>query len=176
MARAFAASSLGDAAGASAPAHEALTQMAVLGIGSDLMCWIWPLAADVALALGHFDEAEELLRLLDQHPVGHVPALLRAERRRITGRLLAARSDPGAVDELGRAVDAFRDVGSPYHLAVGLLDYAAAARAADDDREAAVAATEAQAIADRLGATPLRRRIDALIEDLDQGVVVEASG
>ena len=176
LARAFAATSIGDAATASAPAREALTHVAVLGIGADLTCWIWPLAADVALRLGDLEQTEQLLRQLDQHPVGHLPALLRAERRRIAGRLLAARHDPGAVDALRRAVEAFREVGSPYHLAVGLLDNAEVAQAVGDAQEAAIAATEAQAIADRLGATPLHRRISAVIESLDRPVVVEASG
>jgi hypothetical protein len=176
MARAFAAVSAGDAAGAWVPARESVTHAMAIGISTDMLFWTWPLAADIALTLGDSQQAEELLRLLDQHPIGHMPPLLRAERRRIAGRLLAARSDPGAVDDLRRALEAFRDVGSPYHLAVGLLDYAAAARAAGDDQEAAIAATEGRAIADRLGATPLRRRIDAVIEDLDQLVVIEASG
>jgi class 3 adenylate cyclase/tetratricopeptide (TPR) repeat protein len=175
MARAFAAATVGDAAAARAPSREALTHITALGIGSDLSCWIWPLAADVALALGDLDQTEELLRLLDQHPVGHLPALLRAERRRVTGRLLAARQDPSAVEEHRRAAEAFRNVGSPYHLAVGLLDLASAAQAAGENQEAAIAAAEAQSIACRLGAMPLRRRIEVVLEDLDQ-LVVEASG
>jgi hypothetical protein len=101
---------------------------------------------------------------------------LRAERRRIAGRLLVARHDPAAVDDLRRAVETLRDVGSPYHLAVGLLDYASAARAAGEDQDAGIAAAEAHAIADRLGAIPLLTRIDAVIENLDRAVAVEASG
>jgi hypothetical protein len=93
--------------------------------------------------------------VLDSHPPGHIPPLLRAERLRIRARLLAAEDDPAAGPAFEAAVKAFRDFASPYHLAIGLLDQAEHLDAIGVTAAAERAATEAGTRAERLGAPPL---------------------
>jgi tetratricopeptide (TPR) repeat protein len=135
----------------------------VLGFGADSTRWSWPLAADAALALGDLREASQLVDLLDQQPRGHIPPVLRAESQRIRARLLAAQADPSAADAFDAATQGFRQLGSPYHLAVGLLDQAEYLTATDDPQTAQQLAAEAEGIAERLGAQPLLKRVRRLL-------------
>jgi tetratricopeptide (TPR) repeat protein len=126
-----------------------------LNIHGDAMRWAWPLAADEALALGDQAEVTHLLGWLDNYPPGHIPSVLRAERLRISARLLAAQNDPEAGNTFATAVKAFRELGSPYHLARGLLDYAEYLAATAHDQTAQQLAAEAGTLAERLRAKPL---------------------
>jgi hypothetical protein len=120
--------------------------------------WGWPLAADAALKLGDHAEVRRLLDWLDAHPRGHIPPVARAERARIAAALLAAQHDGAAEQAYRDAVSALRALGSPYHLAVGLLDFADHLAGAGEPEQARLLATEATTIAERLGAQPLLRR------------------
>ncbi|MGH9292238.1 MAG: hypothetical protein ACRD0B_09785, partial [Acidimicrobiales bacterium] len=53
----------------------------VLGISADAMRFSWPLSARAARSLGDAEALEGLLRMLDAHPVGHLPPVLRAGRK-----------------------------------------------------------------------------------------------
>jgi tetratricopeptide (TPR) repeat protein len=152
-------------------ANEALSFASALGLHADTIRWSWPIAADAALELHDTAEAVRLVELLESHRPGHVPAVLHAERKRIEARLLAAASDPGAAPAFERAVDGFRQLASPYHLAVCLLDAADHRLASDDPDGALQYAREAGGIASRLGADPLAKRAERLIEE----PVVQAS-
>jgi plasmid stabilization system protein ParE len=101
--------------------------------------------------------------LLDQQPRGHIPPVLRAESQRIRARLHAAQADPSAADAFDAATQGFRQLGSPYHLAVGLLDQAEYLTATDDPQTAQQLAAEAEGIAERLGAQPLLKRVRRLL-------------
>ncbi len=118
-------------------------------------------------------EVDRLLDWLDSHLVGHIPSVLHAEGQRIRARLLAARGDPGSVRALEAATQAFRNLGSPYHLAVGLLDHAEHLTAIGDAQSAEPLVAEAQTIAQGLGAKPLLERVHRLmgpVRDLVEGV------
>lgn len=123
--------------------------------------WTWSVAADAALELGDLDAVQRAVDWLDALPPGHVEPLLRAERLRINARQLAQRQDPAAADAFARAVVALRAVGSPYHLALGLMHHAEHLTA-DDPAAAAPLAAEVGEIARRLGAPWLERRADQL--------------
>ncbi len=154
---------IGDQTKALDSARDALVHAEAIGLRTDSMRWAWPLAADAALVLGDQTEVARLLDWLDAHPPGHVAPVLRAERLRIRARLLASRDDPSAAAAFDAAVQAFREMGSPYHLAVGLLDQAAYLES-DGDRPAATSlANEAIDIAIRLRAEPLVRRGSQLV-------------
>jgi hypothetical protein len=142
-------------------AQRALSCADALGLRNEGIRWAWPLACDAALALGELTLVEQLIQWLDDHPLGQVPAVLGAERLRVHAKYLVAQNDPQADAAFGDAIRAFRELKSPYHLAVGLLDRAQHAVSTDPDASQQFAA-EADAIASRLGAGPLRRRAQAM--------------
>jgi tetratricopeptide (TPR) repeat protein len=144
-------------------AQRAVAYAEVLGFDAETTRWSWPLAADAAFELGDLSEVSRLVDLLDQQPQGHIPPVLRAERQRIRARQLAARADPSATEAFAAATQSFRQLGSPYHLAVGLLDHADHLTAADDPQAAHQLAAEAEGIAERLGAQPLLKRARRLM-------------
>jgi hypothetical protein len=159
---AAAAAAGSDHTGAFAYARQALTNAAILGPRHDGIRWAWPIAADAALALDLSHELSQLLVWIDECPPGRVPAVLRAERLRLLARSRARRGEPAARATFDAAVQEFREVGSPYHLAVGLLDSAEHRARAEGVEVAAAEVTEAQAIAVRLGAGPLLERASVL--------------
>ena len=67
----------------------------------------------------------ELDALLDAHPPGHLPPLLRAERALAKASAKANGGEADAEEAFNQAIDALRTAASPYHLAHGLLDQAA---------------------------------------------------
>jgi class 3 adenylate cyclase/predicted ATPase len=159
---AAAAAAGSDHAGAFAYARQALAHAAILGPRHDGIRWAWPIAADAALALDLSDELSQLLLWIDERPPGQVPAVLRAERLRLLALCRARRGEPGARATFDAAVQAFREVGSPYHLAVGLLASAEDRAAREGAEAAAPEVSEAQTIAVRLGAGPLLERASVL--------------
>ena len=159
----------GDMTGSLEHAVRALEHGKLLGPHSDAVYWGWPLAADAALAIGDDVRVGWLLEMLDERRPGHVPRLLRAERLRVLARVAARDGRPDAGHAFDAAVHATRQVGSPYHLAVALLDQADHL-VATGEREAATAlVAEAREIAERLGAEPLlaRARHHAHLEHLE---------
>jgi hypothetical protein len=83
----------------------------------------------------------------------------RAERELARARLAA---DPDSGPAFAAAIAGLRQHSTPYHLAHGLLDYAAHLAARGDDRAAAAAIGEAASIAGRLRCQPLLDRADTI--------------
>jgi class 3 adenylate cyclase/tetratricopeptide (TPR) repeat protein len=146
----------GDAPGALTRAWEGVRRSAAVGLAANLI-WSWTVGAEAALDSGNAAEAGRLVDWLADNPVWRVP-ILRAERDRVRGRLLCEHGDRQAVVVLGEAVAAHRQAGSPFHLALALIDHAQALHAAGDPAAAEPLLREAAEIAERLGAAPLRRR------------------
>ena len=137
-----------------------------IGVGHESVRWAWPLAARTARALGDTAASVELDALLDSHPVGHLPPLLRVERD-LARACAAAEINSSEADRAFRdAVLALRQVASPYHLAHGLLDHAARLTQSSDHAGARAAIDEARAIAARLRCPPLIRRADSVTNEL----------
>jgi tetratricopeptide (TPR) repeat protein len=136
-------------------AKDSLAQAGAVNLRGDPIRWAWPLAADAALALGDEAEVGRLLEWLNAHPIGHLPSVLHIEGARIRARLLASNNHPDAGQAFTTAIKALRDLGSPYHLAKGLLDYAQYLASTGDTHAAAQLAAEASTIAERLRAKPL---------------------
>ena len=159
----------GDPNGTLAHAMGVVEKGDAVGIGAETQRWGWPLAARAARSLGDKEALATLLGILDAHPVGHLPPILRAERRLVTALVAADTHAPDAVSLVGDAVAALREVGNPYQFAHGLIDYAEVlARAGEDGVDEALA--EARAIAERLGCPPLLARaasVDALYARAD---------
>ena len=150
----------GDVPGALSHAMGVLDKASALGIGADAMRSTWPLAARAARSLGDRATLDRVLEVLDSRPAGHLPKVLFAGRQ-LAGALVAADADTGAASSctsaLTDAIGALREVGNPYELAHGLIDYAELLVRADlAGAESALA--EATDIAARLGCPPLVAR------------------
>ncbi|GAB2480032.1 AAA family ATPase [Jatrophihabitans fulvus] len=134
----------------------ALERTPSLGLRHEARVWVWTLGVRAAREVGDRATQERLLDVLDGVPVGHLAPLLRAERA--LGRALLDRSETAAAEAVAR----LREVGSPFHLAHGLLDLADLRRDDGDDDGAATAVDEAAAVAAPLRAATLTRRLAAL--------------
>jgi hypothetical protein len=125
--------------------------------------WSWPLATRSAFLINDTSTVEELITLLDTHPVGHLPPILRAERTLARARLHALAGHRDANTDFAAAIAELRAVASPYHLAHALLDHAhhlaTSCEPADRSHDIDPLINEAQTIADQLSAQPLRDRI-----------------
>jgi class 3 adenylate cyclase len=130
-----------------------------LGAAHESVRHAWPPTVDIALALGRFDDAGELIALLADRPPGHVPPYLRAQLTR--GRALLAiaqdRHDEVQADLL-EAIDRLRELSYPYWLAVAQTDLAEWLLSAGRADEAAPLLEEAQAKLESLGAAPALER------------------
>jgi class 3 adenylate cyclase/predicted ATPase len=152
----------GDEGEALRQARLGLQNLELLGLQATSMRSLWPIAARAAHRLGDRTASEELLAMLDGHPVGHLPPILRAERALARARLTAG-SGPAAADALFEAALAgLRALPAPYHLGQALLDRADYLVAGGDAEAAARDVAEARAIGDRLGAAGLLRRAEAM--------------
>ncbi|MDQ6848927.1 MAG: hypothetical protein M3070_02860, partial [Actinomycetota bacterium] len=159
---------LATAEGRPRDALQALTSMFAPGSTPDLglehVFWAWPIAARAALEIGDHAEARRLVALLDDRPVGHLPALLRANLALARARLAAVNHESTVDDDpsedvdrmFAHAITALRAAGSPYHLAHGLLDHATHLRT--HGRDDTAARDEAATIGQRLHAVEITRR------------------
>ncbi|HZG96843.1 MAG TPA: adenylate/guanylate cyclase domain-containing protein [Nocardioidaceae bacterium] len=143
-------------------ARVSLAQAGAVNLRHDAIRWVWPIAADAALALEDDAEVLRLLDWLDDHPPGHIPPVLRAERLRVRARLHERRGEAEAGPAFATATKAFRDLGSPFHLSTALLDHAQHVSSHGDLETAAELAAEAGVIAERLLVTPLMQRVEQL--------------
>jgi hypothetical protein len=96
----------------------------------------------------------EFLTIVETDPIGRRPPIVQAEAALAQARLAALDGD--ADDAFLAAIEQLRSVGSPYHLAQGLLDLADDRARHGLDREALV--DEALVIAQQLGAAGLLAR------------------
>jgi class 3 adenylate cyclase/predicted ATPase len=169
--RALGASAAGNRRVALDSIMDVLALNGVIGVGHESQRWGWPLAARTARQLGERAVMDTLDGMLDQHPAGHLPPVLRAQRQ--LARALAAADEraPGALTAVREALVTLREAGNPYHLAHALADFAdllveygKEGRDPDADRSA-VEASEARAevgrIAQRLRCHPLAERAGA---------------
>jgi class 3 adenylate cyclase/tetratricopeptide (TPR) repeat protein len=156
----------GDDAGTLAHAREALAAIPAIGVRSEFVVQSWPPAIRAARALGDAEAALELLALLDTYPVGHLTALLRAERDLARARLAGDAGDPGADELFCTAVAAHRRVANPYYLAQALLDQAEFLATAGEPGRVDLLVVEARTIAETLRARTVVARADEISEML----------
>ena len=168
----------GDRVAALEHAKRVLARREDVGLNHETQRWGWPLAARAARHLGEAAEVRALLTMLEPYPVGHLPAILRAERRLVhalsaagfadsadsAGGAGSAGAGAGAsegITAVEEALGALRDIGNPYELAHGLVDYADVCHRWGNEPGPAVAAlAEARDIAVGLRCPPLLARVD----------------
>jgi tetratricopeptide (TPR) repeat protein len=139
-------------------ARDTLAHVDALGMSHECLRWAWPLAARAAHDLRDTATIGELLALLDSSPPGHLAPMLLAERDLTHARLAASASDQASTGAFTAALDRLREQSTPYHLAHGLLDYAAYLTSLDDTEAAAAAIEEARDIGRLLRCQPLLDR------------------
>jgi tetratricopeptide (TPR) repeat protein len=134
-------------------ARATLAYADVLGVTHEATRWAWPLGARASWELGESATTQELLAMLDVLQPGRLPPMLRAERDLARARLAGDKGAGFAV-----AIAGLRELSTPYHLAHGLLDYAAELARRGEAGAVTQAADEATAIAVQLGCQPLLDR------------------
>ena len=105
-------------------AREALDARVALGIGHEAMKDSVVEGVEAALALGRFDEAEELLGIVASIPPGRQSPYLDAQSRRLNARIADIRGDEAQVEAgFKRAAGMLRELETPFWMAVTLLEY-----------------------------------------------------
>jgi hypothetical protein len=107
------------------------------------------------------DEARSLLAQLDALRPGELAPYLDAQRSRLRGRLAAAEGADGVEAGFKQAAGAFRELGTPFWLAVTLLEHGEWLVGAGRPTDAEPLLTEARSIFGRLEAAPWIERVDA---------------
>ena len=141
-------------------AKRVLRYTSALGLAHENVCWAWPLATRSAFECQDEASVRQLLTHLDAYPSGHLPPILGADRTLARARL-AATDQPTKGGHWDEAVRQLRVVASPYHLAQALLDQATFHQQYGLEPVASLI-DEAEAIAEHLGARPIRDRAAAL--------------
>jgi tetratricopeptide (TPR) repeat protein len=116
-------------------------------------------AAESAFSLGDLPKVQELLSIIDTLPEGQTTPFLRAQRDRFGARLAGMEGDIGAVEPgyVG-AVGLFREIGTPFWLALALLEHAEWLIEQGRTEDAGALLEEARGIFDRLEAQPWSER------------------
>ncbi len=118
---------------------------------------------ETALDLGNLGRAEELLAMVRVAPPGQITPWLRAQVARLSARASVAAGENDGVEVCFEAADSgLRELGTPFDLAIALIDHAEwlAARGRQDKAEPLRA--EAREIFDRLQARPWLERLGPL--------------
>ena len=145
--------------------ERALAHCEALGLRNDSSRWAWTIATDAAFAVGDLGKVSDLIRWLDEHPPGHVPPMLTAQRARAGARLGSERGDPNANAAFDQAVGLLRRLGWPYLLAAGLLDQAEhLLRTGDHGSAPDALIAEAELIVRELRAGPLSEQVRRLAD------------
>jgi tetratricopeptide (TPR) repeat protein len=122
-------------------------------------------AIEAAFDLGDLDRADELLGIVRSARPGLVTPYLRAHGARLAARLAAARGEDDSVDPgFLAAQKTFREIATPFDLAVALLEHAEWLSAQGREAEAATPLSEAVDIFERLRARPWLDRAAALTQ------------
>jgi tetratricopeptide (TPR) repeat protein len=117
-------------------------------------------ATEAALESGKLREAEELVAQMEGLPPGRFNPSLRAHMARFRARLGAARGDAGLDQrEFELAQSIFREIGTPFWLAVTLLEHGECLLAVGRADAARPLLEEAQEVFGRLGARPWLDRL-----------------
>jgi hypothetical protein len=140
--------------------REAFELISQVGLGSVLTIWCWAGAVRAAFEVDDEPAVQDLIAVLEEHPRGHLPPVLRAELVLARARLVARAGDPDAEAQFLDAIARHRDLGTQYYLAHALLDLATFRAASGSDPAELTA--EAEVIAAALPCPPLLRRVAAL--------------
>jgi predicted ATPase/class 3 adenylate cyclase len=132
----------------------------VLGIESEAVREAFVLAVESALRLGETATAEEFLRTAEQLPIGRSPQFLQAHTTRFRARMAAGTDEKAQLYR--RATARFRELDTPFWVAVTLVEQAESLAAHGTPGEAAPLGDEAREIFEQLGAQPWIDRLERM--------------
>jgi tetratricopeptide (TPR) repeat protein len=139
----------------------ALASGSELGRGSQGFREGFVIALEAAFAAGDVARVESLLEELDAVPRGKVPTWLRAHAARFRAKLAALRGDVANAEAgLKRAAATFREISTPFPLAIVLLEHGELLLQEGRADEARPLLAEARERFDRLRAVPWIERVD----------------
>jgi tetratricopeptide (TPR) repeat protein len=150
-----------------AAAEEFLATRAQLAIGltNGHVKKILVQAVEAALELGDTARAEELLALVRAARPGQVTPWLRAQVARLSARAAAATDENEVVESAFEAAEAgFRDLGTPFDLAVALTEHAESLVARGRQDKAGPLRAQAREIFEHLQARPWIARLGPRVE------------
>ncbi|MGH2679022.1 MAG: adenylate/guanylate cyclase domain-containing protein [Actinomycetota bacterium] len=108
---------------------------------------------EAAVAIGDQDKVEDILEIVRSDAVGRRTLFYRAHAARTEARS-PDRTDEDAERLFGASIDAFREIGYPFRVAVALLEYGEWLDARGRGSDAVPIAAEARSIFEGLGARP----------------------
>jgi tetratricopeptide (TPR) repeat protein len=147
-------------------AERSLEARSELGIGHEAMKDAFVEGTEAAISLGRFDAAESILSIAAAIPPGRQSPYLDAQSRRMRARISSHQGDSGLVEPAYKsAIGMFRELETPFWLAVALLE--SAEWLADGGRidDAKPLLDEARELFERLRAEPWLQRVDAVAID-----------
>ncbi|HET6816219.1 MAG TPA: adenylate/guanylate cyclase domain-containing protein [Mycobacteriales bacterium] len=143
------------------------------GLRHEFVRTSWPVALDAALTVGDLAGAEELLAIVADRPIGHVPPYMRAELARFRARIAAARDEHEAAGADFLAAEAMlSDLGYPYALALARRDHGAWLLGRNRAGEARPHLLAADATFDSLRAAPALAITRELLGSVPEAVTV----
>jgi predicted ATPase/class 3 adenylate cyclase len=116
-------------------------------------------AIESALALGDAAKAEDLLERIERVRPGERTPFLQAQALRFRARLASSTGDAGTETSFSAAAAMFRELGTPFWLAVALLEHAEWLAAQHRYAETTLLLAEARDVFERLGARPWLDRV-----------------
>lgn len=153
----------GDALETAAPAVR--TAARVLGLRSESVRTGWPVAVGAALDLDDLTEAESLVALVADRPVGHIPPYLRAMLARFRGRVAAAKGDGSEAERhFSDAIAQFQALEYPYWVAWAHADLGEYLVSRGRSAEARPVLTSAARTSSSLTALPQLDRINRALD------------
>ncbi len=144
-------------------AERALITHVELGIGHEVIKDAFVEAAESALALGKLVRVNEILAVVEDLPPGAHSPYLDAQALRIRAHLTKVDGDPEGVEQrFKQATGMFREMATPFWMAVTLLEHAEWLTKQGRKEDAAAPSDEARGIFDALRATPWLERAEKL--------------
>jgi tetratricopeptide (TPR) repeat protein len=144
-----------------AVAEEAWESRNAAGISSEAMKESFPVAVAAALQVPDMDATDRLLGTVEDSRPGGLPQLVRAQALRFRAQVAAAQGDGEQAERLFRgAVGLFRELATPFPMAVTLLEHGEWLIADGRGDEAGEALDEARDVFTRLAAAPWLERLD----------------
>jgi class 3 adenylate cyclase/tetratricopeptide (TPR) repeat protein len=128
-----------------------------------------------ALELGELDAADAMLAMARQARPGLVTPVLRGQLARLDARLSALRGNHDAVEAgFETAITAFRDLGTPFELAVAMCEFAEWLEGQGRQEDAVTFAVESRGLFDGLEARPGLDRVETLLNGASSSAHVTA--
>jgi hypothetical protein len=152
----------GDAAAAVDTAEAGLELREALGMTTEFMKELFVAAAEGAFALGDHAKVEEVLAAVEGQPPGRISQAYQAHASRLRARLAVERSQTDEAERRFKgAAGLFREIVSPFYLAVTQLEHGEWLVAQGRNEEAEPLLAEAREVVERLQATPWLERVTA---------------